>query len=133
MGARTHWIILATLAALVIWATLPPHQVSLGATCQPATLRARLSRLFYGQSFWRAQLAAIDDERNHLLMRMAHPEEDEDSPALETKMMHLADRDRNADPAARQQQADQTRKRRQDRISALLACRIQVQQRLAPR
>ncbi len=132
MGTRTHWIILATLAALVIWATLPPDQVSLGATCQPATLRARVSRLIYGDTFWRAQLAAINDERDHLLMRMAHPEEDEDTPALEGKMMHLADRSQNADPDARERQAEQTRKRRQDRITALMACQIQVEQHLTP-
>jgi hypothetical protein len=127
---RVHWVILATVAALVVWATLPPDQVSLGKACEPATLRARLSRLIYGDTFWRAQLAALTAERDHLLMRMAHPEEDENGPPLENKMMRLAEGDHNVDPAEQQRQAEETRARRQERLAILMACQIQVERRL---
>ena len=133
MRTRVHWIIQAVLAVLLVWATLPPDQVSLGNTCQPATLRARLSRLIYGQRFWRAQLAAVTDERDRLLIRMGHPEDDEANPTIENRMMRLAEGDRNADSDAQQRQAEQTRKRRQDRLAALVACQIAVERRLGQR
>ena len=114
----------------MVWATLPPDQVSLGLTCQPATLRARLSRVVYGQSFWRAQLVAVTDERDRLLMRMAHPEDDDNSPAIENRMTRLAEGDRGGTAEQQQQQADATRKRRQDRVAILTACQMQIQQRL---
>lgn len=133
MRIRVQWVILAVTFALVVWATLPPdREVALGKTCQPATLRARVSRMIYGDVFWRAQLRAVNAERDRLLMSMAHPEEDEAGPAIENRMMHLNEGAAATDPEALQRQADATQQRRQDRVTYLVGCQIQIQQRLGP-
>ena len=109
----------------------PPDQVSLGLTCQHFTLRARLTQVVFGQSFWQARLVAVTDERDRLLMRMAHPEDDENSPAIRDHGGAAGRGDPGGTAEQQQQQADATRKRRQDRVRlCLTACQMQIQQRL---
>ena len=132
-STHIYWMLCVFFLGLTVWASIPQDVVALNRDCEPATMRAKVSRVFHGGTFWQAQLAAAIFERDRLLYRINHPDEENtiDEPAYETRMMRLSDEDRNSSPDVKAQHEEGTRKRRVERMLWLTACQQSIEQRLA--
>jgi hypothetical protein len=132
-STHLYWLLSTLIVGVTIWATIPQQVFVLDRACKPGTLRAKFSRAVYGDGFWRAQLAGAVAERDRLLIRLNHPDEQvaDDEPAYESRMMRLSDEDRNASADVKAQHQEDTRKRRVDRMIWLSLCQQGIDQRLA--
>ncbi|CAA7612208.1 hypothetical protein [Magnetospirillum sp. SS-4] len=128
-------LILAGGAALFFWAVLPPDKVALDESCQPSGGPAAFSAAIYGDSFWKAQLAAVTRERDDLLTQPARraradmelEREMRENPSLEERMMRLSrEQNRVDDRVEKERREAAAQSARLKRVAWLMQCEAEI-------
>ncbi len=117
--------------ALFYWATLPPTSVVLDGSCRVADMRSRISEALYGDTFWRAQQAAVAaalQREAQLPAAIARAAQDSQMNRREERMSRLSNREEGEDSNAADQAAAQ--RERMQRMAWLALCQGVIIQRL---
>lgn len=131
---QTNLAFLLGAAAVLYWATLPPHSVAFDRACEIRGMQAHVSAAIHGDSFWQAQAEAAVAARQwqeRLPAAVARAKEDlgANASGIEARMTRLS----NPDPgsAAEQEKADAASQRlRLQEIAWLTSCESAMRTRM---
>jgi hypothetical protein len=123
--------ILVPIVGLFYWLTLPAKTLSIDRNCKPESLADRMTEALHPRAFWRAQLAALRDDRQIQERQQATSDYDAATNANTNKIVTPIERkmDRLSERAA-VEEAETQQKARLDRIEWLAACEAEIAGRL---
>jgi hypothetical protein len=123
----------AAIVVVIVWITLPPRGVALDDRCEPDGVAAALSAAVYGNTFWRSQQTALNNE---ILILSGLPAADirardqQQAGALERKMDRLSNQEASGDAAAQEKALADEQHARMERMAQLVRCQGPVTRHL---